>query len=215
MSLFSYLFQLSVIIVVFTSVWKLIATLVSMLLQDIGVSKDYSFLFFKAASYYILVSITALTTHAQMSGAHPLAAALYAICGTFVLYATIAANLEKNRWRAVMRYERKRLRVMRYDGYLLMASLVLFLFTLFLPRIADTHMHHAILDVIDRIYAFPILRIFIAIFAFFYMLNMIIRGIRATGEVAQTLFGQPASPQGSQTTDDDDGYTPFEEVKED
>lgn len=215
MPVFEYIFYLGVIIIVFTTIWKLLASVITSLLKDIGISKDYSFLFFKTFSYYLLVSITALKTSQQMESAHPLVAAIYAISGTFIIYTTIAANLEKNRWRAVMNFERKRIQVMRYDGYLLMACIVLFIFTLFQPAIADTNMHHWLLDTIRNIYKTPVLQFFIAIFAFFYMLNMIIRGIRATDEVLQSIFRRSPNkvPGKGSTRHDDDGYTDYEEVE--
>lgn len=215
MPVFEYIFYLGVIIIVFTTIWKLLASVITSLLKDIGISKDYSFLFFKTFSYYLLVSITALKTSQQMESAHPLVAAIYAISGTFIIYTTIAANLEKNRWRAVMNFERKRIQVMRYDGYLLMACIVLFIFTLFQPAIADTNMHHWLLDTIRNIYKTPVLQFFIAIFAFFYMLNMIIRGIRATDEVLQSIFRRSPNkvPGKGSNQHDDDGYTDYEEVE--
>jgi hypothetical protein len=218
MPLLEYIFYLGVIIIVFTSIWKLLATMITSFLKDIGISKDVSFFFFKTASYYLLVSITALTTSRQMADVHPVVAVIYAICGTFIIYATIAANLEKNRWRAVMNFERKRIRVMRFDGYLLMACIVLFILTLFEPAIADTEMHNWILDTIRKIYNFPVLQFFIAIFAFFYMLNMIFKGVKATDEVLRILTGRPSQNRtsggapGVQT--DDEGYTDYEEVKD-
>jgi len=219
MPLLEYIFYLGVIIIVFTSMWKLLATLITSLLKDIGIGKDFSFLLFKTVSFYLLVSITALTTSRQMAEAHPVIAALYAISGTFIIYTTIAANLEKNRWRAVMNFERKRIRVMRYDGYLLMACILLFIFTLFQPAIADTELHNWILTTIRKIYTFPILQFFIAIFAFFYMINIIIKGLRATDTVIQTLMGRKTREKRSNpeyvAQSDEDGYTPYEEVKED
>jgi len=212
---FEYIFYLGVIIIVFTTIWKLLASVITSLLKDIGISKDYSFLFFKTFSYYLLVSITALKTSQQMESAHPLVAAIYAISGTFIIYTTIAANLEKNRWRAVMNFERKRIQVMRYDGYLLMACIVLFIFTLFQPVIADTDMHNWLLNTIRNIYKTPVLQFFIAIFAFFYMLNMIIRGIRATDEVLKSIFHRSPNkvPGKGNSKVDDDGYTEYEEVE--
>ncbi|HAE13412.1 MAG: hypothetical protein H6548_12030 [Chitinophagales bacterium] len=215
MPLFEYIFYLGVIIIVFTTIWKLLASIITSFLKDLGVSKDYSFLFFKAVSYYLLVSITALKTSQQMELTHPVIAVIYAISGTFIIYTTIAANLEKNRWRAVMNFERKRIRVMRYDGYLLMACIVLFILTLFKPQIADTPLHNWILQTIRNIYTTPVLQFFIAIFAFFYMINMIVRGVRATEEVLQTLFIRRQPTAGDQSRTDADGYTDYEEIVDD
>ena len=124
MKIFEFIFYLGVITIIFTTFWKVITTVITSLLKDIGIDKDTSFLFFKTIGYYILVSIAALKTVAQMENAYNFTAVIYAILGTFVIYATIASNLERNRWRAVMNYERKRIQVMRYDGYLLMACIV-------------------------------------------------------------------------------------------
>lgn len=212
MPLLEYIFYMGVIIIVFTSAWKILATIISSLLKDLGVSKDFSFLFFKTVSYYLLVSITALKTAQQMESAHSVVAVVYAIAGTFIIYTTIAANLEKNRWRAVMNFERKRIRVMRYDGYLLMACILLFIFTLIQPVIADTPMHNWILTTIRKIYTFPVLQFFIAIFAFFYMINLIFKGLRATDTVLQTIFKR--KPVNTTTPDSDGNYTVYTDYEE-
>lgn len=213
MQIFSFIFYLGVINIIFSAVWKLLATMVSSLLQDIGLNKEISFFFFKALGYYILVSITAIVTTQHMSSTFPLGAAVYAATGTFVIYATIASNLERNRWRAVMQFERKRLSVMRYDGYLLMASIVLFIATLIKPAIAMLGPHLWILDTIAKIYAIPVLNLIIWIMAFFYMVNILYRGIRATDEVFRVLFGK--GRQGKAITDGprEGEYTEYEEVR--
>jgi len=213
MEIFEYIFYLGVINIIFSSAWKVVATVSSSLLNDIGVNKDSSFLFFKTVGYYILVSLAALVTAAHMEATYSLAAVAYAIIGTFVIYATIASNLERNRWRAVMNFERKRIRVMRFDGYLLMACIVLFIITILKPEIANLPPHNWLLSTIDRIYNTVILKFIIAFFAFFYMINIIFRGIKASDEVFSILFNRkrPNKPNNSQGTSES-GYTDYEEI---
>ncbi len=213
MEIFEYIFYLGVINIVFTSGWKILATLLSSLLNDIGINKDVSFLFFKTAGYYILVSLSALVTVSKMEATYPLAAMAYAIIGTFVIYATIASNLERNRLRAVLNYERKRIRVMRFDGYLLMACIILFIVTLIKPVIADLPPHQWLLSTINSIYHAPLIKYIIGFFAFFYMLNIIFRGIKASDEVFALLFNRKKSNQ--QRSGGDEGYTDYEEVTDD
>jgi len=217
MEIFEFIFYLGVVNIIFSAVWKLLATIISSLLSDIGLSKDVSFLFFKTVGYYILVSLAALITVNHMTGTYTLASVAYTITGTFVIYATIASNLERNRWRAVMNYERKRIRVMRYDGYLLMACIVLFISTLIKPGIANTRFHAWILSTIDGIFQMPVLKYIIGFFAFFYMLNIIFRGIKATDEVFALLFNRKKRKDTSGLDYDqgDDVFTEYEEVTHD
>ncbi len=210
MKIFEYIFYLGVINIVFSAGWKIFATVISSLLNDLGINKDTSFLVFKTLGYYILVSITALVTVDHMQQTYSLAAMAYAITGTFVLYATIASNLERNRWRAVMNYERKRIRVMRYDGFLLMACIVLFIVTLLKPEIASLPPHIWILSTIAKIFNVFLLKYIIGFFAFFYMLNIIYRGMKASDEVFALLFNRK-KPQ-TDTQNNDTGYTDYEEV---
>lgn len=217
MALFEFIFNLGVVVIIFTTAWKLIATIFTNLLQAIGIHKDYTFLIFKSLSYYILVSITALITVEQMQNSnYTFATILYAIAGTFVIYATIAGNLERNRWRAVLNYERKRIRVMRFDGYLLMACIVLFISTLIKPEIAEQPMHLWIRNTIDQIYNTPVLKFFIGFFAFFYMINMIIRGIKATDQVMDMILNRKKTDPGNPFNPNkpDTGYTDYEVVDE-
>lgn len=216
MPLFEFVFYLGVIVIIFTSIWKLIATFFTNILQAIGLHKDTTFLFFKTLSYYILVSITALKTSEQMNGGYTFTSIVYAIIGTFVLYATIAGNLERNRWRAVLNYERKRIQVMRFDGYLLMACVVLFIATLIKPEISDFRLNIWILQTIKNIYAIPVLNFIIGFFAFFYMLNMIIRGIKATDQVLDIVFNRKKAFQksGAGNSNQSGSYTDYEEVSD-
>lgn len=218
MKIFEFIFYLGVITIVFTTVWKIITTVITSLLKDAGIDKETSFLFFKTIGYYILVSLTALKTIAQIHNAWTFTAVIYAILGTFVIYATIASNLERNRWRAVMNYERKRIRVMRYDGYLLMACIVLFIVTLIRPGIAQLPPHEWMLATIDKIYQTPVLKWVIGFFAFFYMLNIIFKGIKATDEVLNIIFNRkPSEPHKQNSSYDNENtvYSEYEEVYDD
>lgn len=217
MHILEFIFYIGVITIVFTSGWKIITTIITSLLKDIGLDKDASFLIFKTVGYYILVSIVALKTHLVMEDSTSIGAALFAILGTFIIYATIASNLEKNRFRAVMNFERKRIRVMKFDGYLLMACIVLFIATLIKPVLADFQFHHWVLHAIDSIYQTPVIKWVIGFFAFFYMMNIIFRGIKATDEVIGILFNRKPKEK-NYTSDassyDKDFYTEYEEVKD-
>jgi hypothetical protein len=215
MEIFEYIFYLGVINIVFSAGWKILATVISSLLNDIGINKETSFLVFKTLGYYILVSMAAMVTVTHMEQTYSLAAMAYAITGTFVIYATIASNLERNRWRAVMNYERKRIRVMRFDGYLLMACIVLFIVTLLKPEIANIPPHTWILTTIDKIFNTSILKYIIGFFAFFYMLNIIFRGIKASDEVFALLFNRKRSKTTTGNNNDDGSYTEYEEVTDD
>ena len=212
MEIFEYIFYLGVINIIFSAGWKILATVISSLLNDIGINKETSFLFFKALGYYLLVSMAAIVTITRMEATYTLAAVAYAIIGTFVIYATIASNLEKNRWRAVMNYERKRVRVMRFDGYLLMASIVLFIVTIIKPEIADLPPQKWILATIARIFNTPLLKYIIGFFAFFYMINIIFRGIKASDEVFAIIFNRKSKSPSGKNDDDDGTYTDYEEV---
>ncbi len=213
MELFEFIFYLGVINIVFSAIWKILATIFSSILKDIGIDKDITFFVFKTIGYYILVSITALITVRHMTGTYSLASVAYAITGTFVIYATIASNLERNRWRAVMNFERKRIRVMRYDGYLLMACILLFISTLINPAISDFKLQEWILDSIDSIFNVPLLKYIIGFFAFFYMINIIFRGIKATDEVLAVLFNRKQKKASGETqSTDDGGFADYEEI---
>ena len=213
MEIFEYIFYIGVINIVFSAGWKLLATLLSSLLSDLGVNKDSSFLVFKTIGYYILVSLAALVTVQHMHATYQLAAMVYAITGTFVIYATIASNLERNRWRAVMNFERKRIQVMRYDGYLLMACIVLFIVTLLQPGIANLPLLHWLLQTIDHIFNAPVLKWVIGFFAFFYMLNILFRGIRFSDELFATLFNRKRRTDSA--ADQDGSYAEYEEITDD
>ncbi|HNV99104.1 MAG TPA: hypothetical protein PKL06_07040 [Chitinophagales bacterium] len=213
MEIFEYIFYIGVINIVFSSGWKLLATVISSLLKDIGINKDATFLVFKTVGYYILVSLIALVTVSHMEATYKMAAMAYAIVGTFVIYATIASNLERNRWRAVMNYERKRVQVMRYDGYLLMACIVLFIITLLQPGIAQLQPLLWLLHTIDTIFQTPLLKWVIGFFAFIYMLSIIFRGIKFSDEVFALITNRKKPNLAD--AQENQGYTDYEEITDD
>ena len=213
MEIFEYIFYIGVINIVFSSGWKLLATVISYLLKDIGINKDATFLVFKTVGYYILVSLIALVTVSHMEATYKMAAMAYAIVGTFVIYATIASNLDRNRWRAVMNYERKRVQVMRYDGYLLMACIVLFIITLLQPGIAQLQPLLWLLHTIDTIFQTPLLKWVIGFFAFIYMLSIIFRGIKFSDEVFALITNRKKPNQAD--AQENQGYTDYEEITDD
>jgi hypothetical protein len=181
---------MGVIHIVFTTIWKLVATIISSLLRDIGINKDISFLFFKTAGYYILISVSALVTYDMMREVSRPVAVLVGAAGVFIIYTTIAGNLERNRWRAVMNYERKRTLVMRYDGYLLVASLLLYLVSLIIPTVAGNPVVAWFRQLIDDIYHVPVLGWIVRIGALFYMISIILKGMKATDYLLHLVIGR-------------------------
>jgi len=218
MDVIKYIFYMGVIQIVFSTLWKFIATLASSLFQRIGLNKDLSFLGFKAAGYYILVSVSALVTWDMMVKGSTVTAALVGIAGTFIIYTTIAGNLERNRWRAVMNFERKRVQVMRFDGYLLISSVALFLVTLALPEIADNPVNNGFRTFIDNVYKTPVIGWIVGLGALFYMLHIIFKGMRTTDYLINLLFYPNRVRRGSAAMagqEDDTEYVDYEEVHED
>jgi hypothetical protein len=218
MDVIKYIFYMGVIQIVFSTLWKFIATLASSLFQRIGLNKDLSFLGFKAAGYYILVSVSALVTWDMMVKGSTVTAALVGIAGTFIIYTTIAGNLERNRWRAVMNFERKRVQVMRFDGYLLISSVALFLVTLALPEIADNPVNNGFRTFIDNVYKTPVIGWIVGLGALFYMLHIIFKGMRTTDYLINLLFYPNRVRRGSAAMagqEDDTEFVDYEEVHED
>jgi hypothetical protein len=217
MDLVKYVFYLGVIQIVFSTAWKFIATVCSSLLASAGLHKDWSFLAFKALGYYILVSGAGLVTWDMMATTEPVLSALVGAAGLFIVYTTVAGNLERNRWRAVMNFDRKRVRVMRVDGYLLVGSVLLFLVTLALPEIADHALVRGFRAFIDGVYHTPVLGWIVGLGACFYLLHYMARGLRATGGLVELLL-RPGSLQRPETAATPDGdpaegeYVDFEEV---
>jgi hypothetical protein len=206
---------MGVIQIVFSTLWKFIATFASGLLQSIGLNKDLTFLGFKAAGYYILVSVSALVTWDMMVQGSTVTAAIVGIAGTFIIYTTIAGNLERNRWRAVMNFERKRVQVMRFDGYLLIGSVALFLVTLALPGIAANPVNSGFRTFIDQVYKTPVIGWIVGLGALFYMMHIILKGMRTTDYLVNLLFypnrvRKGASPAAGQ--EDDAEYVDYEEI---
>jgi hypothetical protein len=210
-----FIFYMGVIQIVFSTLWKFIATLSSTLLESLGFNRDLTFLAFKAMGYYLLVSVAALVTWDEMVRGSTLGAALVAALGVFIMYTTIAGNLERNRWRAVMNFERKRIRVMRFDGYLLLGSMVLYLVTLALPEIASNPVTDSVRTLIDRVYHAPVIGWIVGLGACFYMLHIIYRGLKATDYLVQLLFYGGKGRSSAQPDDEVEGeYVDYVEVRE-
>jgi len=217
MNVIKFIFYMGVIQIVFSTLWKFIASFTSGLLESIGLNKDLTFLGFKAAGYYILVSVSALVTWDMMVQGSNITAAIVGIAGTFIIYTTIAGNLERNRWRAVMNFERKRVQVMRFDGYLLIGSVALFLVTLALPDIAANPVNNGFRTFIDNVYKTPVIGWIVGLGAVFYMLHIIFKGLRTTDYLVNLLFYPNRVRRGSAAMagqEDDAEYVDYEEIHE-
>lgn len=112
-----------------------------------------------------------------------------------------------------MNYERKRVQVMRYDGYLLMACIVLFIITLLQPGIAQLQPLLWLLHTIDTIFQTPLLKWVIGFFAFIYMLSIIFRGIKFSDEVFALITNRKKPNQAD--AQENQGYTDYEEITDD
>ncbi len=194
MELVKFVFYMGVIQIVFSTIWKFVALSLSSLLHSIGLNKDFSFLGFKAVGYYILVSVSALVTWDAMEGSGAIVAALVGIAGTFIIYTTIAGNLERNRWRAVMNFERKRVQVMRFDGYLLISAVLLYLLSVAMPGIPENSLNEGFRHLIDQIYKTPLIGWIVGLGAFFYMVHIIFKGLKTTDYIIG-LFFKPRTPE--------------------
>jgi len=228
MNLLRYIVFLGILNIVFGFVWKWIFVLPCALVFTL-LKLNKAMIFVKAFGAYLLVSITALLTLGAIHDNPGLFSVIsYPLLGGFVLYMSVAQNTYEGQKQAMMTGDYELLDNLKYDGILIIGTLVLFIITLFIPIIAYNPLTLGLMGIIAWAYELPVIGWLLGIGGVFFLLSIIWYGFI----FSMMLFGAIVSKFGkkpnidikvekkeevidAQITDIDSGHEETKEQDED
>ena len=203
MEIFNYIFFLGIIFIVFSIIWFFIALLPKYVLGNNANSAQNAILNYiiKAAQFYFLASLTAIKAidFIKKENIDPKQGPLYIIVGGIVLYLYLAGKLERSK---MMFQFRSNLgggnsqNTAKYVPHLVGLTLIFYAISFNYPLLIDNSINQWFLESINDFYDTIIIGWIIGCIGFFFLVNMIFKGINATGFLFQTivalLTGKPA-----------------------
>ena len=173
MNTLRYIVLLGILNIVFGFVWKWIFVLPCALLFTV-LRLNKAMLFVKGFGAYLLVSLTTLLTLGAIHDNPGLFSLIfYPLLGGFVLYMGVAQNTYEGQKQAMMTGDYELLDSLKYDGILIIGTLVLFVITLFVPIIAYNPLTIWLMGVIGWAYELPVIGWLLGIGGVLFLLSII------------------------------------------
>ena len=203
MEIFNYIFFLGIIFIVFSIIWFFIALLPKYVLgnKDNNVQNAILNYIIKAAQFYFLASLTAIKAidFIQKENIDPNQGPLYIIIGGIVLYLYLAGKIERSKMMFQFRSNLGGVNSQNNDKYvphLVGLTLIFYAISFNYPMLIDNSINQWFLESINDFYDTIIIGWIIGCIGFFFLVNMIFKGINATGFLFQTIIalltGKPA-----------------------
>ena len=203
MEILSYIFFLGIIYIVFSIIWFFIALLPKYAFGNKENNTQNTILNYtiKAAQFYFLASLTAIKAleFILKENIDPKQGPLYIIIGGIVLYLYLAGKLERSKmmfqFRSNLGGENSQ-NTSKYEPHLVGLTLIFYTISFNYPLLIENPINQWFLESINDFYNTVIIGWIIGIIGFFFLINMIFKGINATGFLFQTivalLTGKPA-----------------------
>ena len=203
MEIFNYIFFLGIIFIVFSIIWFFIALLPKFVLGNNDNSAQNAILNYiiKAAQFYFLASLTAIKAidFIKKENIDPKQGPLYIIVGGIVLYLYLAGKLERSKMMFQFRSNlggKNSQNTTKYGPHLVGLTLIFYAIAFNYPLLIDNYINQWFLESINDFYDTIIIGWIIGCIGLFFLVNMIFKGINATGFLFQTivalLTGKPA-----------------------
>lgn len=225
MDVFSYIFDIGIVFIVFSLIWGFFMLILNLLTlgQRKGVLEEH---LLKSANYFFIVTLTAVLAMERGTTAlsHEKA---YLSVGAIVLFLYLVGKLERQRSFMRVSGQMGRLRFekqqndKRVDGAYLIGGLALYVLCIVYPNIAVNQATIWFFDAIVDIKDTPVIGWIITIVGVFFLINLIFRGIWVTSRLTQTIMGNdPDKKRGNDPYSnkdpyaDDDGFSDFEVIED-
>lgn len=173
MNILRYIVFLGILNIVFGFLWKWVFVLPCALLFTL-LKLNKAMILIKGFGAYLLVSLTALLTLSAVHDNPGLFSMIsYPLLGGFVLYMSVAQNTYEGQKQAMMTGDYELLDSLKYDGILIIGTLVLFVITLFVPIIAYNPLTLLLMGVIAWAYELPVIGWLLGIGGVLFLLSII------------------------------------------
>lgn len=171
---------------------------------------------FKLANMYLLVSLSAMQTQEYLLKPEA-PKILITVVGLLVLYSYLTGRLERKRF--IMQINNMKINQeelnMKFESFIIIASLVYFSFCITHPVIADNAVNRWFYGAVKNIYDTPVIGWIIGLVGVFFLVFMLIKSFVVT---TSFITGFLEKITGTKKNDDDqnnDGYTDYEIIEDD
>ena len=203
MEILSYIFFLGIIYIVFSIIWFFIALLPKNALGNKENNLQNTILNYtiKAIQFYFLASLTVIKAidFIKKENIDPKQGPLYIIVGGIVLYLYLAGKIERSKMMFQLRSNiggGNSQNTAKYAPHLVGLTLIFYAIAFNYPILIDNYINQWFLESINDFYDTVIIGWIIGCIGFFFLVNMIFKGINATGFLFQTIValitGKPA-----------------------
>jgi hypothetical protein len=235
MEILKFIFVLGINFSIFGFIWGIFMFIIRSFQDPKQQKKESVTYIFRIVKYFMLVSVTANYITIYRTGAPGLQVdTLHIVVGTIVLGLYLLGKLQN---RAVMNQFAQNPMFARMipvvdpkmERYLLMGSMIYFVFCLLYPQMVDNGLFNWFTESITSIYETPVIGWVFSIIAFFFLISIIMRAANVLGRIlnGQSITQGPPSGGGSFTNhqsgtqfeqyenyEDEDGFTDYEDVTE-
>ena len=194
MNIFTFIFYLGIINIIFGFIWKWFFVLPSAFLFAI-IKFDYGMRFVKLFGSYLLVSLTSLLTLVAIGVNSDWRIFIaYSSIGIFVLLMSYTSNLYEAKKQASINSDWQILERLEQDSvfemFLMLMVIIFYIFVLFNPVLATNELTKWLLGTINWVFDLPIIGWLIGIGGVLFLLNITFYGLVAIWGLAALILNK-------------------------
>lgn len=182
--LLNFLFSIGIVFIILSFIWGLFMLVLNVftLGERKGVFEEY---LLKAVNFYILASLTAMVALEQ-STYYATSHYGYEVAGGIMLYLYLVSKFERQRFKFMVQSGMRGMQMHQEqtsrtaNTVFLVGTLALYITSLGFPEIINNNINQWFITTIRDIYDTPIIGFIIKVIGFFFLLNIIFRGIQQT-----------------------------------
>lgn len=200
MGIFKFIFYLGIIHLIFGFVWKWVVALPTSILF-VFIKLDMGVWLVKSVGAYFLVSLTAILALTATQEKGIILSIIYYLIGGFVLYIGFISNTYEAQKVAAQNYDYEMMASLKYDTYITIGSLILFIIVAFIPSISINNLTFKFFTLTDWVLDIKIVGWLVGIGGVLFLLSMLWYGLITTGLVIASIVGIFKKKNDKESTD--------------
>ncbi|MBU0528475.1 hypothetical protein KKF86_01790 [bacterium] len=187
MDLLRFIYYLGIIHLIFGFVWKWVAVLPTSLFFAL-IRFDKGVWIIKSVGAYFLVSVTAILALTATQEKELLLSIIYYLIGGFALFIGFTSNTYEAQKQAAQTYDYEMMDSLKYDTYITIGSLILFIIIGFIPSISVNYLTISFFELTDWVLDIKIIGWLVGIGGVLFLLNMFWYGLISSGLMIASII---------------------------
>lgn len=200
MGIFKFIFYLGIIHLIFGFVWKWVVALPTSILFTL-VKFDKGVWLIKSVGAYFLVSLTAILALTATQEKGVVLSIVYYLIGGFVLFIGFTSNTHEAQKVAAQNYDYEMMDSLKYDTFITIGSLILFIIVAFLPSISINYLTINFFVLTDWVMDIKIIGWLIGIGGVLFLLNMLWYSLITSGLMIASIVSIFRKKDSEESTD--------------